>query len=313
MGEVDSFQLPMSSERSCGVFRSLRRLVSVADNPSERFLTRDQSSDTENFPLVPTLAVRPFRNLLLIGLLLSGRELRETPNTGPWDLELLRKPPQATLVEPEAPITGVYYPGEPYRGKPTRVFGWLARPQSPGKHPAMVLVHGGGGTAFREWAELWANRGYVALAMDLAGHGPDQKPLAERFYANAVGPLAYRSSTGSDRGRDPPNLHGAIAAMRAIAAWERRVRFRRCCSPTSCSIRGNDRDPRSYPAILFGVVYLAYSAWADARGAHGNVNHSAHFWGAAFGIAFALVVEPRLSRDLRRPPARAPGVIKHSR
>jgi membrane associated rhomboid family serine protease len=41
-------------------------------------------------------------------------------------------------------------------------------------------------------------------------------------------------------------------------------------------------------------VYLAYSAWADARGAHGNVNHSAHFWGAAFGIAFALVVEPRL-------------------
>ena len=48
------------------------------------------------------------------------------------------------------------------------------------------------------------------------------------------------------------------------------------------------------PAILFGVVYLAYSAWADARGEHGNVNHSAHFWGAAFGIAFALVVEPRL-------------------
>jgi alpha-beta hydrolase superfamily lysophospholipase len=36
----------------------------------------------------------------------------------------------------------------------------------------MVLVHGGGGKAFKDWAEHWARRGYVALAMDLAGHGP---------------------------------------------------------------------------------------------------------------------------------------------
>jgi dienelactone hydrolase len=37
----------------------------------------------------------------------------------------------------------------------------------------MVLVHGGGGKAFREWAEHWAKRGYVALAMDTAGCGSD--------------------------------------------------------------------------------------------------------------------------------------------
>jgi dienelactone hydrolase len=43
----------------------------------------------------------------------------------------------------------------------------------------MVLVHGGGGTAFKEWAELWARRGYVALAMDLAGCGPDRKRLPD--------------------------------------------------------------------------------------------------------------------------------------
>ncbi len=42
----------------------------------------------------------------------------------------------------------------------------------------MVLVHGGGGKAFRDWAELWAKRGYVALAMDTAGCGPDG-PLAD--------------------------------------------------------------------------------------------------------------------------------------
>ena len=47
------------------------------------------------------------------------------------------------------------------------------------------------------------------------------------------------------------------------------------------------------PAIVFGVLYLVYSAWSD-RQAHGNVNHSAHFWGAAYGIAFAVLAEPRL-------------------
>ena len=43
----------------------------------------------------------------------------------------------------------------------------------------MLCVHGGGGKAFREWAELWAKRGYVALAMDLAGKGPDGKRHAD--------------------------------------------------------------------------------------------------------------------------------------
>ena len=37
----------------------------------------------------------------------------------------------------------------------------------------MVLVHGGGGQAFAEWATLWAKRGYVAISMDLRGRGPD--------------------------------------------------------------------------------------------------------------------------------------------
>ncbi len=41
--------------------------------------------------------------------------------------------------------------------------------------PGMVLVHGGGGKAFRDWAEHWAKRGYVALAMDLSGNGPAGK------------------------------------------------------------------------------------------------------------------------------------------
>lgn len=33
----------------------------------------------------------------------------------------------------------------------------------------MVLVHGGGGTAFAEWVRLWNNAGYAAIAMDTCG------------------------------------------------------------------------------------------------------------------------------------------------
>ena len=113
-------------------------------------------------------------------LLLAGRLHAEDRNTGPWKLDELRKPPEVTLEEPDAPVTSLLYAGEPFRGKPTRVYAWLARPAKvEGKLPAMVLVHGGGGKAFREWAELWAERGYLGLAMDLAGHGGDGKPLPD--------------------------------------------------------------------------------------------------------------------------------------
>jgi dienelactone hydrolase len=39
-------------------------------------------------------------------------------------------------------------------------------------------VHGGGGKAFKDWATHWAQRGYMALAMDLSGNGP-AGPLPE--------------------------------------------------------------------------------------------------------------------------------------
>ena len=36
----------------------------------------------------------------------------------------------------------------------------------------MVLIHGGGGTAFDRWVKLWNSRGYAAIAMDLCGCVP---------------------------------------------------------------------------------------------------------------------------------------------
>jgi len=47
------------------------------------------------------------------------------------------------------------------------------------------------------------------------------------------------------------------------------------------------------PAILYAVLYVIYSVVMERRGG-GNVNHSAHLWGGAYGVAATLVVEPRL-------------------
>jgi dienelactone hydrolase len=97
--------------------------------------------------------------------------------TGPWNVRELERVPAATWGVRAGLVQEVTYAGEPLGGKPTRVFAYLGRPDPgtfrAGRLPAMVLVHGGGGKSFKPWAEHWAKRGYVALAMDLSGNGPE--------------------------------------------------------------------------------------------------------------------------------------------
>lgn len=42
------------------------------------------------------------------------------------------------------------------------------------------------------------------------------------------------------------------------------------------------------PGYIFAILYLGISVYLDKRGG-GNINHSAHFWGAAYGIVFTLL------------------------
>lgn len=47
------------------------------------------------------------------------------------------------------------------------------------------------------------------------------------------------------------------------------------------------------PAIVFAIAYVAYSIWADRRGG-GNINHSAHLFGAVFGVVATIAIEPSI-------------------
>jgi membrane associated rhomboid family serine protease len=52
--------------------------------------------------------------------------------------------------------------------------------------------------------------------------------------------------------------------------------------------------PLDIPAFIFGPLYLIVSAYLAKKG-HGNINHSAHIWGAVFGILFLIVTSQFLS------------------
>ena len=46
--------------------------------------------------------------------------------------------------------------------------------------------------------------------------------------------------------------------------------------------------PPIIPGFIFGPLYLILSAYMEKRGGD-NINHSAHIWGALFGVAFIII------------------------
>lgn len=118
---------------------------------------------------------------------------------GPWNLDALKKNvPSMKWVRQDQPIHSLTYAGEKYQGHDTEVFAFYASPitlgvnYKPGtKFPGVVLIHGGGGTAFADWVHLWAKRGYAAIAMDLSGSRPPD-PV---FDSKTGAPVGHQSDS----------------------------------------------------------------------------------------------------------------------
>jgi membrane associated rhomboid family serine protease len=53
------------------------------------------------------------------------------------------------------------------------------------------------------------------------------------------------------------------------------------------------------PAIIFAVLYVAYSIWMDRRGGD-RINHSAHLAGAAYGVMFLIIMRPQVLQHFLR-------------
>lgn len=112
-----------------------------------------------------------------------------------WDTQTLFAMRPAVVSSGEYPVSGLdsfFYSSLDWNGEPTRVYAYMGRPtgQPPANGwPAVVLVHGGGGTAFSEWVQRWNERGFAAIAMDLEGRLPDRTvPFDQRPRFDGSGP-----------------------------------------------------------------------------------------------------------------------------
>lgn len=94
----------------------------------------------------------------------------------------LTAPPRTYPAEGFAADGGMrplFFEALPWRGRATRVFAWLGLPEggpAAGKFPAVVLVHGGGGTAYRDWVGKWNAHGFAAIALGLEGQTDRRRP-----------------------------------------------------------------------------------------------------------------------------------------
>jgi len=51
--------------------------------------------------------------------------------------------------------------------------------------------------------------------------------------------------------------------------------------------------PIPIPGIIFGPAYLIYSHFMSKKNID-NIGHSAHFWGAVFGVIFPIILKPEI-------------------
>ena len=202
---------------------------------------------------------------ILFAAVLSAR----AEQTGPWDMAALSKVPHATWGATNEQVQEVYYEGEIFKGKPTRVFAYYGKPEGTGPFPGIVLVHGGGGGAFRDWVKHWVKNGYAALAMDLAGNGPagrlpDGGPdQGDDIKFRAFGPdeakdvWTYQAVAAVIRG------HSLLASLKEVDSKRTALTGISWGGYLTCIVAGLDhRFKAAVPVYGCGFIHEK-SAWVD--------------------------------------------------
>ncbi|WP_157837275.1 alpha/beta hydrolase family protein [Geminisphaera colitermitum] len=210
-----------------------------------------------------------------------------------WNIAELLTPPTTYPVEDPAliststdnNITPLFFDNIPYNGNPTRVFAWLGIPSPPPppsrlatKHPAIVLVHGGGGTAYRDWVKLWNSRGYAAIALDTCGAMPttaDGMHLKTKRHPHSGAPF---SGGGFARALDPIQDQWPTHAIAAIIRAHSLLLAHPSVDPQGTGITGISwggilteiaatLDPRfKFAAPVYGCAYLGENSfWLETE------------------------------------------------
>lgn len=138
-----------------------------------------------------------------------------------WNLKELEVPPAAEPADGfgATDLQAVFLAGEPWRGKPTKVYAYVGLPPGASRDspvPGVVCVHGGGGTAFAEWVRIWNAHGFAAISLDTNGAVPktlDGEP--DTYRHEWAGPLRYGFDQADFDVHDQWPYHAVTAIVRA--------------------------------------------------------------------------------------------------
>ncbi len=139
------------------------------------------------------------------------------PSAPMWDVTALAAAPKTFPAEPVRAdgMKAVFFEGLPYHGKPSRVFAWIGVPKAEDgkKAPGIVLVHGGGGTAFETWTRLWLERGYAVITFDACGAIPLRTAVEGKKWQrhDAGGPPGWGGWDQMEEAREDQWTYHAVA------------------------------------------------------------------------------------------------------
>ena len=115
----------------------------------------------------------------LAGLSMDAADAFNEAPSKYWNAdELMAAPAYKPAGFPDSEADGlkaVLFDGLPVNGKKCPVFAYIGYPEGKapaGGFPAMVQVHGGGGTAYQEYARRWMKNGYAVIALDWYNQRP---------------------------------------------------------------------------------------------------------------------------------------------
>lgn len=118
------------------------------------------------------------------------------------ELAELTEPPEryeAEGFDVEDGLNPIYYEALHWKGNPTRVFAWLGIPHhSEGELPGVVLVHGGGGTAFKEWVKKWNAQGFAAISIAVEGQVDQREAGNSKIWKQHAWPGPKRDGIYAD-------------------------------------------------------------------------------------------------------------------
>ena len=169
-----------------------------------------------------------------------------------WSAEPLYRVPafrDSPFPDSHAPgLRDILFDGMPVNGKPAPVFAYIGMPEGPapeGGFPGIVLIHGGGGTAFPGYVKLWVSYGYAVIALDWYNQRPLLAPDSQGDEMSVTERAPLEGGKRQDHVANVGNMVLAHSLLR--------------------SLPGVDPEKTGFVGLSWGSWYGAIVASVDTR------------------------------------------------